>query len=306
VRDAFFDLATVEEEIRRDASRYAEDNLTPEQFAVRIRKIPGLAITAKSKMRDAKVAQVGYEGEHPQTIKFRRYEPDWLETNWNAASDLLAAPALAPIRSNGNNYIKVGVDPSAVTDFLSKYQLEQSRDLRRDLVLAFIDKKKNDPVYKSWNVVVIGGPTQSKRSQWTLGPIGHVPLVNRSPLQNSGDIANIKALMSRGDLLADFETVPAEVSNWDQIMKARNQRAMPPMVILYPIDRNSAPSTEKSKKLREEMKADGDILGLSLVFPGEPGSGTEYVQADIQPEDAEEELVGEDALPEELVDVSAQ
>src|SRR3546814_761939 len=61
VRDAFFDLATVEEEIRRDIDTYAIDNVKPIEFATRIRKIPGLAITTRTKLRNVRTATIGYE-----------------------------------------------------------------------------------------------------------------------------------------------------------------------------------------------------------------------------------------------------
>src|SRR3546814_386932 len=63
VRDAFFDLATVEEEIRRDIDTYAIDNVKPIEFATRIRKIPGLEITTRTKLSNGRPATIGYEGE---------------------------------------------------------------------------------------------------------------------------------------------------------------------------------------------------------------------------------------------------
>src|SRR3546814_13576637 len=84
VRDAFFDLATVEEEIRRDIDTYAIDNVKPIEFATRIRKIPGLAITTRTKLRNVRTATIGYEGEHAQTIKLQRHDLRVLLANWHA------------------------------------------------------------------------------------------------------------------------------------------------------------------------------------------------------------------------------
>jgi hypothetical protein len=50
------------------------------------------------------------------------------------------------------------------------------------------------------------------------------------------------------------------------------------------------------------MDASMDVMGLGIAFPGSPDSGIEYVQADLQPDDAVETFEGEDALPEELID----
>src|SRR3546814_13045257 len=73
VRGAFFDLATVEEEIRRDIDTYAIDNVKPIEFATRIRKIPGMAITTGTKLRNVRTSTIGYEEEHDQPLKFRRH-----------------------------------------------------------------------------------------------------------------------------------------------------------------------------------------------------------------------------------------
>lgn len=300
VRDAFFDLATVEEEIRRDAARYAEDNLTPEQFAVRIRKIPGLAITARAKMRDAKVAQVGYEGEHLQTIRFRRHDRDWLNRNWDIGSRLVdASGEWAQV---GPNFIRKSVDVRFIQEFLRDYEIEGGRSMRSELMLGYIDKVGRDnSSLARWDILIVGNE-EGRRSDRPLGAIGRVKCVNRSPLRNSGDFAFIKALMSRRDLLADFDVQPMGASrmSWDAIKTARENARMPPLMVLYPIDRYSIPSSG----LREPMEASADLLGLGIVFSGKPGSGVEYVQAAIQPEDADadEEFVGVDALPGELVD----
>jgi hypothetical protein len=58
----------------------------------------------------------------------------------------------------------------------------------------------------------------------------------------------------------------------------------------------------RSRKTREPMGAAMDVLGLGIAFPGSPDSGIEYVQADLQPDDAVETFEGDDALPEELID----
>ena len=305
VRNAFFDLATVEEEIRRDAATYAEENLTPEQFAVRIRKIPGLAITARAKMRDARTAQIGYQGEHLQTIKFPRYDENWLKANWGAAHRLLLEDG--DLRQVGPNRIKLGVKVDSIKRFFEAYNTEESHaSMRRELLLSYIEKVMNsDSSLVSWNVALIGS-FSGAFSKESLGGIKNVTCVNRSPLKDSGDIAFIKALMSRSDLLVDFDVRPADASRmgWDEIKAYREKYRMPPLLLLYPINRNSIPASLKAPNVREPMGAVMDLMGLGVVFPGLPGTGLEYVQADIQPEDAEEVFAGEDAIPEDVIDAA--
>src|SRR3546814_13367468 len=73
---------------------------------------------------------------------------------------------------------------------------------------------------------------------------------------------------------------------------------MPPLLVRYPNYRDS----QASSSGREPMAADADVLGFGIVFPGKPGSGTVYVQADIPPLETEEDYDGANAIPEELND----
>src|SRR3546814_8657490 len=93
--------------------------------------------------------------------------------------------------------------------------------------------------------------------------------------------------MSRGDVLADVETLPPELADkgWKTLKEARYAMKMPPLLVLYPIYRDSQPSSSG----REPMAADADVIGFGIVFPGKPGSGTVYVQADIPPIESEED-----------------
>src|SRR3546814_14414039 len=83
-------------------------------------------------------------------------------------------------------------------------------------------------------------------SERPLGPGGRVACVTRNPLKNSGELAFVKAIMSRGDVLADVETLPPELADkgWKTLKEARYAMKMPPLLVLYPIYRDSQPSSQ--------------------------------------------------------------
>jgi hypothetical protein len=120
-------------------------------------------------------------------------------------------------------------------------------------------------------------------------------------LRNSGELAFVKAIMSRGDVLADLEVIPSGLSDkgWKDLKQARHEMRMPPLLVLYPIYRDSQPRTKGD---REPMAAETDVLGFGIVFPGKPGSGAVYVQAAIPPLEPEEDYEGENDIPEEVID----
>ena len=59
----FHDLATAEEELRRQVARYERDHLTPADFVPQVRTHPLMAVTQKSKMQDAVEVSVNYAGQ---------------------------------------------------------------------------------------------------------------------------------------------------------------------------------------------------------------------------------------------------
>lgn len=300
IRNNFFDLATVEAEIRRDIRRYAEEEITPEDFGVRIRRIPGMTITAPAKMRSARTVDIDYAGSHQQTTRFYRKDSQWLSDNWAAAAELLKAvtPEEPP---RGNNRIVRGVPVERIVKFLETYRIHPShKQMGSELLREYIRQQ----VLDTWNIVVIGGPKLV--SDKPLGAINEVHCVLRSALPGASDEACIKALMSKRDVLADVDDmgVPvADQASWDRLKAIRQQRSLPPLLLLYPIEKESQPyETNREKKDRVPLAAVHDVLGIGIVFPGKPAKAQVYVAANLVPEEAVEIPEGDDALPGTVID----
>ncbi len=285
VRDAFFDLATVEDEIRRDMSRYKEEEITPTDFAVRIRKIPGMAITSAAKRRHAKTVKIGYAGSHQQTTRFHRRDGLWLMSNWEAGSELLtqgtpdeAAPQI--IRN---------VELKAVVRFLRKYRVHPThRQMETRLLIDHLDRSADQLAL--WTVAVVTS-NKGSLSEHQLGR-SRVQLVVRSALKDSGDDACVKALMSKADLFIDLKDTPPMKSDarWEDFKEERQKRSAPPLLLLYPIEKKSAPSRSEE---REALNAVMDVLGMGIVFPGTHASAVEYEAANLDGETPE----GADSVP---------
>lgn len=296
VREMFFDLATVEAEIRKEIGRYAREKLKPSDFAVRIRKIPGMLVTSRNKMRHAKEVSVGLSGEHLQTIRFRRNDEDWLERNWRAGASLIDSISSQPLARHGHRcFLEVPVDH--ILDFLRTYEAHDTTTvLATRLHVKFIETQLavSDALAR-WSVVVLGGT--GALSRHALGRFGRVHCVKRSAERGSGD-ASIKALMSRGDLLLDIEGVNASFdATWDDAKALREAMGGGAMLLLYPIEAQSKPGA--TAKNRVALNAVGDVLGMGIYFPGTKNEVKSYVSADLQPIDAQDEAE-EDPIPEDL------
>ena len=297
---AFRSLALIEEEIRTDVAEYSIRHSTPMEFAVRVRSIPGMAITAASKMRSAVLTDVSYAGKHVQTIRFDHRDTGIVQANWRAAAHLMTQATDLGLRSpDASTVLFVGVPGRLIVQFLRAFSVQAShRELSAGFLLGYLDASGESQ--KTWNVGVIE-PRAGEASIDPLGGLGQVRLSTRSRLNRPEDFADIKALMSRRDVLFDCgeagDCIPT--SDWSTLKTARTAIVGPvPLLLLYPIDRASQPrpgSTERSP-----LDAVGDLVGFGIVFPGSPEGAGGYYSVRLEPPSADDLEDIEDEIAEQL------
>lgn len=282
-------LARIEDEIRQDIAKYRElKGATPLDLAVRVRQIPGLAITSKAKMRHAYRTSISFEGKHVQTIRFDHLKARIVSDNWTAAEGLVD-DAQVKVRYDAEKNLFSGVPLAAVRRFLREYAIcDQHMDLRKDMLLDYLDKAADG--LASWNVAVVGTKSGQPSSR-PLGFLGVVPTNRRSKLAESDEYADIKALMSKRDILVDANGTGA--SKGDSWADLKLRRPAVPLLLLYPIEAESQPSASRTgAPKRVALDAVGDLLGIGIVFPGslDRSGGYFSVELDIPtPEQLEDE-----------------
>jgi hypothetical protein len=280
-------LAAVEQEIREDIEQYRMRDLTPMDLAVRIRAIPGMAITAANKMRAARRCAVSYWGTHRQTFRFAHKDTRILEKNWGAGSELVSRIESLGLRDPDAEERKLwrNVPKSSIRRFLESYVVESSHaDLLPAMLLPFIDG--TDQRLAMWSVGIVESG-RGHESDTLLGTIGSVRTVNRARLKDTVGIADIKALMSRRDVLFDCGDEVEGNGSWEELKEARLEAVgQVPLLLLYPIAKESRP--ERASKARVPLDALHDVLGVGIVFPGSVTEGGNFVSVDLQPLSAEE------------------
>lgn len=290
-------LARIEDEIRQDIALYRERKATPLDLAVRVRQIPGLAITSKAKMRHAYRTSISFEGKHVQTIRFDHRKDGVVFANWVAAGRLLDE-AKAKGRYDAGRPLITEVPLSSIRKFLREYSIcDQHMDLRQDMLLDYLDKAGDE--LSLWNVAVVG-PEKGQPSARTLGFLGTVSTNRRSKLAESDEYADIKALMSKRDILVDADDTSVKAGESWADLKIR--RPAVPLLLLYPIEAESKPSDKATSRngepTRVALNAAGDLMGVGIVFPGslDRSGGYYSVELDVPtPEQLEdEEDTGED------------
>jgi len=265
-------LATVEAEIRTDVARYEREDLTPAEFAVRVRTHPQLAITSALKMQYTADAQVSYSGRRLQTIIFDHRDRDWLLKSQRAARELVAAAGGPAAQSLGRGrYLYEGVPYTDIDRFLATYQFHpDAQDLVSGRIRQYILGQVENGELLQWNVGIIG----REDGKWGLfnigtGPNKPVGLINRSAmLAVAKPHANIKSLMSHEDRVMDLGLPPEDVKR----LNDAELQAMRPtglgLIILYPINKDSTPQREGSKNgKRVDLDAVEHVMGVGLVFP---------------------------------------
>lgn len=302
----FLDLATVEAEIRYEIEVYEKSELTPLDCAVKIRKLPGLAITAKNKMMAAQRCQLSLNGAHRQTRRFYNKDKDILLNNWHAGENLLSDAVNGEglkIQIKKTGRLLSGVPVKYVEKFLGEYRIHdkhpdlvetKGRRIVNHLLEHIKQQNEKDGSHALWNVAVIE-PGKGEQSELPLGCMGKVKMVNRSCFQRleNGD-ADIKALMSKSDLKIDLPDGAEVATDWSKIKEERmkHDESARPLLLLYAIDRNSAPqiTSRTGKTNRSILDAVMDVLGVGILFPGvEDKSDTVYyVKVDVE-EDTEYE-----------------
>lgn len=284
----FFDLATIEAEIRQDIESYELMGITPRQFGVRIRTHPDLSITAAAKMQHVVDAQVSYDADHIQTVLFEHRDEKWLNRNIRAADNFIArliSLGFQPETRNGHQ-IFYDVPVSEVTAFFSSYQFHpNNRALSSKLLKDYILDQNQYDVLERWNVVVRGVTARDRKTRGSilLGQI-EVPLLERARREISNEYAHIGVLMSKGDTGADLRRSREELKGLSENrIKELRQQDMPGvgLLVIYPISKDSEPG--RGAKSKVALGAAADVIGLGIVFPpavGESRGAQSYVTVD--------------------------
>lgn len=281
----FRHLATVETEMRRDIDIYMTEDETPQTFAVRLRTHPALRVTAAAKMRAAVTAASSYGGKRVQTHYFHT-DGDWLRGNIDAARILVrgavANAVKAEQRPDDGRFVYHGVPYDLVVDFLSSYKFhEQSPENDADLLTGYIRKRVKAGSLRRWNIAIVGNPRGEDFSFAPGVSVGRNVRARLAVPNPTPGLADIKTLMSRRDAAVDLD---GDVSNLTEKGIMDRRRVELPdtgLLVLYPIDKVSAPSPSKLR--REPLDAEEHVVGVGLVFPAPQHDSTveKYISADL-------------------------
>lgn len=260
-------LARIEEEVREDIEIYSEKQCTPLDLAVRVRRIPGMAITSAGKMGAAEATGISYEGRHLQTFRFDHRNEEVVQGNLQATARLIEEVGKENFLRRDRGLLAENIPTHRIRSFLSRYSISEKHiDLRQEYLTCFIDSALER--WSHWNLGIIQPESSVKVLASRHAGLSGLKTIRRARLRSLVDgHADIKALMSRLDILLDAETEPEGVSgmNWAELKMHRPEC---PLLLLYFIDAESPPKIARGGRI--SLDAVDDLVGIGLVFPGEP------------------------------------
>ncbi len=309
LENAFRDLVNVEEMIRSEIATISRKGWTPSEISIRVPQIARLSITAKNKLVMANLEQcdISYYGTHEQTIRFP-VDANFHRENWQAGEDLVSEIACLPSVKTSNKHHSTlfsNVSYRSILRFLRLYKFD--RESLNDIGL-FVQKEieKGTSCMETWNIGVIG---VSDGKAVNFGAIENHRLINRSklnplyhaePTESLSDELQsqiyIKALMGAQDVLIDVDRegykewkdsldnpdFDKSEDSWTSIKQYREYAlGGRPLLLLYPIDRESKPARgwSKDKKIKDSVRipllqglpSEESLpvgpLGVGIVFP---------------------------------------
>jgi len=257
-------LAQVELEIRDEIKRYAETNLSPIDFGVRIRMHPGMSITRQAMMKGANRIQFNFSGARPQTtfLENVRESIDRAYTATNQLVDRLLSENIEKTTvTNGTLFRNVPVNHiRSFFDSENGYQLSQSNNyFNNDPLCKYIDLKSSKGEIQNWNVVFYsskGSRNTPSIRKLNMGVIGR----SRLKTANEDGTISIGSLTDPSDKYLD---VPAKYKNPQD--RYRDDSGIP-LLVIYAIDKDSKPG-KNAQSRRSDLNAIDDLIATAVFFP---------------------------------------
>jgi hypothetical protein len=292
----FRDLVQVEEDVRQEIRRYAEQGLNPLDFGVRIRRHPALLVTDRLKMRAAQVESMSFAGQLEQTVVFPLRDRDWLQANVDATSAFLKSLGTPDDGVDTAQPMWRDVHWHRVADFLGSYQTDPSAARFNpevvELLINFLRRQAEQNELVNWVVGVMGQERRADRLGGVDLGVDAVPeinLIERTRLRDTNSLGVITSPTHLGLGLSQEQLDGARTGSGapsgKRLREARDRSEG--LLLIYPISRFSGWDGEQNvaRNEREPIYPDparaaemADIVGIAVAMPPSSTAATvEYV-----------------------------
>lgn len=269
----FEHLAIVMSELREEFKKYDELNVTPEEYAAKMKDHKSMSVTSPNKMKAAEKTP-DYSNSLQQTRIFENNK-DFYEKNMDATLKLITNIGNQfKIKEGSTRYhIAKQIPSTTIIDFLSTYQTSKTASKVNSKKLSnYISDLNNKGELNTFNVVVVditpstlnSHPVKAKGiKKWNvnLGPISIQSAVLRSIGKDKGKAnkqVDLGAIVASNQ---EFVDVGGSSNNKANNKKLRNEGN--PLLLIYPLH----PEVEPFSKLNINFSEDLVPIGIALSFP---------------------------------------
>lgn len=277
----FHDLATAEEDLRRQIQLYDKRNATPLDFAPKIMSHPVMLVTAENKMRNAREITQSYDGELVQTLRFPFGDPalfDHLQENLDYTRQMLSSLGPSTDDVNGRRgWSGIGVD--FVQEFLDNFWVMDQAAISPPTVRSYIQAQVRQQELTQWRILVCSAVTPTDRlgrEDLKIAGLDSVGLINRSRLVK--DPTSLGVITDPADELFGLnpeDIAEAEKQAEEKVYptrgKAYRSKRCPQegLLLIYPISGNSIPGANARNRVRlfSEDEERRTVIGYAISFP---------------------------------------
>lgn len=284
VRKKFELMEEIDEKLKAEFEDFMEKGRSPAQFGPKIMstaKIARFMLSAKNKTQNIEECEFDFSGDSYETTDFLD-DREMLLHNINKTEAFLKKLGASTKSETGDSACIWRNVPAkmVLNEFFDngKYHIFDCSSLSSDIPVfaAWLKKMNEDGRYLSWNVAIAGDKKSDTR--WCIGDaeVGKITRSKKKP--HAPGYIDIGSLRSGRDVLCDVqkskltqeqqEILDAALHSGKNLISARSAIGLndTPLLLLYRIDKDQG----KDTKTRERIDSTEDIIGFSIIVPGEP------------------------------------
>ncbi len=308
--ERFEALTKIDMDLKREVERFMEKGISPSKFGPRIRNIPEIAkfrVTSKNKQQRAEYDDFDFCGDSYETTDFEN--SGILEKNFTLTEEFLSKLSISkrPRKSTtAKGWIWDDVPYRQIRDdYLVSYSISGFSSLKSNLPFftEWIEKMNDEGKFIDWNTALIDGDNHDLT--WKINDEIEVGKIERTKKVDAKHTdkkhIDIGALRSGLDALCDVdETTLSEkqITRYEEIRKSKKDIISgrsdlnledKPLLLIYLIKKDGGTPRANSKH-RAKLDALADIVGISIIVPGdsigESHAKSLRIKIEEEPEDA--------------------
>ena len=283
-------LSLLDQHLRDEIHFMDTFGISPSQYGPRVVNSPRLSfirIVAKNRMQKAQSTDRDFSGAASQTQLFDN-DAAILKSNIDCAraflQELGAPETTKPINKHAtNSKVWRDIPFENIMSFLKSYKFQKRQNAFKDIdaMLEWIKKMTDEGSIGKWNVVLSGlDKDKTNNGYWEVSPgIGIYKISRSQKAKNKEEgIINMGALRVPKDIITDIDlnkvidpAIIKSVQNFNTKypyeLREKAGLSTTPQLTIHVVDKDSKPSA--GSKNRCALEAKNDIVGLSIIIPGE-------------------------------------